>query len=209
MHAAFDPYTVNIQVGPQDEESACRSSRPEKLRLGNLTRNAALKETNADAWLYARVAFLFFCALLVSWIPASINRIYSLAHPDRVVFGLNFFAIIVLPLQGFLNFCVYVITSQTAVRNLFRSLLGKEELPRKNLCATGSDGGLNSATGNRGAKALSIGLDNITAGLGRTGKNENRLDRFTGRRASLVDRDGRQRLDSNTSSVTNLTHAHH
>ena len=37
-----------------------------------------------------------------------------------------------LPLQGFWIFLIYIITSQTACRNLWRSLLGKPQLPRKN-----------------------------------------------------------------------------
>ena len=201
----FNPYTVKIQVGPQEKNSLQRHSRSERFRLGSLTRNAALNETNPDAWLYARVAFLFFCALLISWIPASINRLYSLAKPDRAVYGLNFFAIVVLPLQGFWNFCVYVITSQTAVRNLFRPFMGKEVLPRKSPCSDGLD----SASGDRGAKAMGIGMVGVTAGLGKTGENENKLNRFAVRRASLRDRDGRQRLHSDDSSVTNLTTDHH
>ena len=61
----FDPYTIDIGVGSQAEMS--RPNRPDVFRLGSLTRNAALSETNPDAWLYARVAFLYFCALLISW----------------------------------------------------------------------------------------------------------------------------------------------
>ena len=201
----FNPYTVNIEVGPRDEDEARRPSRPELFHLPSLTRTAALGEANADAWLYARVAFLFFCALLISWIPASINRLYSLAHPDRLVFGLNYAETVVLPLQGFWNCCVYVITSQTAVRNLLRSFRGQAELPRKNAYAKGSGGGLASATGNRGGMGMAMGMGKVAAGLG---KSENKLHRFTSRHASLRDKDGRQRLDSGASSIVSLTTVH-
>lgn len=70
----YVPYTVNVEVGPQDKR---QNSAPELFRMRTLTRNAALNEANADAWLYARVAFLFFCALLISWVPSSTNRVYS------------------------------------------------------------------------------------------------------------------------------------
>ena len=204
----FDPYSVNIEVGPLDEEEMRRPSGPELFHLPSLTRTAALSETNPDAWLYARVAFLFFCALLISWIPASINRLYSLAYPDRLIFGLNYAETIVLPLQGFWNCCVYIITSQTAVRNLFRSFRGQAELPRKNSYAKDMGGGLDSASGRRGGKGMAMGMGKVAAGLGVSGKPDNRLDVFANRRVSLRDKDGRQRLDSNASSVMDLSAAH-
>ena len=168
----YDPYTVNVEVGPQDKR---QNSAPELFRMRTLTRNAALNEANADAWLYARVAFLFFCALLISWVPSSINRVYSLAHPDRLNFGLNYIETLVLPLQGFLNAIVYIITSQTACRNLWRSITGAQELPRKS----------SSVTGTR--------LD-LPLGMGKT---DTKLDRFAARRTS-------QRLDSDVTSVSSL-----
>lgn len=59
-----DPYHVEIRVDPQ------RQSRPlpAALRMRSITRNVAERETNAEAWLYARVAFLFFIALLITWV---------------------------------------------------------------------------------------------------------------------------------------------
>ena len=194
----INPYTVNVEAGIPEGEHPHRPSRPEMFRVRSLTRNAALSETNPDAWLYARVAFLFFCALLIAWIPASINRVYSLARPNHVVFGLNYAEAVVLPLQGFWNCCVYVITSQTAVRNLFRAVLGRPPLARKNPDSDHS--GLNESTGSRG-KGLSMGMGKVATGLG---KNDSKFDRYTGKRSSLMDRDGRQRLESHGSSVTSL-----
>ncbi|KAK3174345.1 hypothetical protein OEA41_001589 [Lepraria neglecta] len=168
----YDPYTVNIEVGPQDKR---QNSAPELFRMRTLTRNAALNEANADAWLYARVAFLFFCALLISWVPSSINRVYSLAHPDRLNFGLNYIETLVLPLQGFLNAIVYIITSQTACRNLWRSITGAQELPRKS------------------SSVMGTGLD-LPLGMAKT---DTKLERFAARRTS-------QRLDSDVTSVSSL-----
>ena len=108
-------YTVVVQGTSYDSRS-----RPELLRLPTLTRNAALAEENAEAWLYARIAFLYFLAMIICWIPASINRLVSVIKPDDLIFGLNYAAICGLPLQGFLNGLVYYISSQTAFRNLFR-----------------------------------------------------------------------------------------
>ncbi|KAF3391852.1 hypothetical protein DPV78_010340 [Talaromyces pinophilus] len=84
-----------------------------------LTRQIAKHETNAEAWLYARVAFLFFIALLITWIPSSANRIYASIYPSTTNFGLNYAASFVFPLQAFWNAIVYILTSQSACRDLF------------------------------------------------------------------------------------------
>ena len=109
-----NPYSVNVKG-----LKAARV-RPEILRFPSLTRKAALAEENCEAWLYARVAFLYFVVMMICWIPASINRLASLIDPSYVIFGLNYAAIVFLPLQGFLNALVYCISSQTGVRNLLR-----------------------------------------------------------------------------------------
>ena len=63
----YDPYSVNVEVGPQDIKR--RPSMPTDLmRIRTLTRTAAEHELNAEAWLYARTSFLFFLALLITWV---------------------------------------------------------------------------------------------------------------------------------------------
>ncbi|KAL8959253.1 MAG: hypothetical protein Q9193_003849, partial [Seirophora villosa] len=84
--SASSPYAVTI-AGPP----AMPPARPEFLRMRSLTREEALRESpNPGAWLYARVAFLFFLGMLVIWIPASANRVYALVYPSRVNFALNY-----------------------------------------------------------------------------------------------------------------------
>ncbi|TVY83029.1 Cyclic AMP receptor-like protein A [Lachnellula suecica] len=101
----FDPYSVNIEVAPQARQAR---PAPAALRMRTLTRDVAEAETNADAWLYARVAFLFFLALLVTWVPSSVNRVYALVHPNVVNFPLNYVSSFVFPLQGFWNAISFV-----------------------------------------------------------------------------------------------------
>ena len=62
MHA----YSVNIEVGPTEDHR--RPSMPDLMRIRTLTRAAAVNEMNAEAWLYARTSFLFFLALLITWV---------------------------------------------------------------------------------------------------------------------------------------------
>ena len=53
-------------------------------------------------------------------VPSSVNRVYSLAHPTATPpFALSYVAGLVLPLTGFWNSLIYVVTSRAAVRALF------------------------------------------------------------------------------------------
>lgn len=97
---------------------------PTILQMSAISREVAQKEPNADAWLYARIAFLFFISILLTWIPSSVNRVYSLARPDAINFPLNLTSAAVFPLQGFWNLIVYIITSQAACKTLWTVLRG-------------------------------------------------------------------------------------
>ena len=122
----YDAYSVNIELGqPRRPLRPQRPSRPAVFRIPSVTRAAALSEANADAFLYARVAFLFFLALLITWVPSSVNRAYALAHPNHLNFGLNFTSAIVFSSQGLLNCLVYMATSQSACRRMWKKLLGR------------------------------------------------------------------------------------
>ena len=63
----YDPYSVDVQVGPLENNR--RPSMPtELMKIRDLTRTVAVNEMNAEAWLYARTSFLFFLALLITWV---------------------------------------------------------------------------------------------------------------------------------------------
>ncbi|KAL8989607.1 MAG: hypothetical protein Q9169_008323 [Polycauliona sp. 2 TL-2023] len=161
----YDAYSVNIEIGQQRPELPQRPSRPAVFRIPAITRTAALSEENADAFLYARVAFLFFIALLITWVPSSVNRAHSLVHPEKIDFPLNFTSAIVFSSQGLLNCVVYMATSQSACRRLWAKMLRRDYVPpvaRKESFAN-----------------YPMGRD--------------------------VERNGRQRLDSDATSLTNLT----
>ncbi|KAL8658762.1 MAG: hypothetical protein Q9226_000787 [Calogaya cf. arnoldii] len=147
-----DPYTVEIGVGenPRNQKSG---SKPEIFQMRSITREEAIKENpNPGAWLYARVAFLFFISMLIIWIPSSANRVYSLAHPDRINFPLNYVSALVLPMQGFLNAIVYLLTSQTACRELVNALRGRGTMPWRRRVGKGR-GGFMGMQNRRGRKA--------------------------------------------------------
>lgn len=86
--------------------------------LPNFNRNLAMEANNA-AWSYTKVAILFFTAMLVTWIPSSANRLYSVGTQGQISPALEFAAAFVLPLQGFWNALIYLTTSWTACRRFF------------------------------------------------------------------------------------------
>jgi hypothetical protein len=79
-------------------------------------------ERDNAAWSYSKCALLFFTAMLVTWIPSSANRLYSLTHNNAISVPLEFMSVFVLPLQGFWNFLVYITISWTACKNLFHDM---------------------------------------------------------------------------------------
>lgn len=78
---------------------------------------------NKAALKYCKCALLFFIALIITWVPSTVNRIYNIIRPNNVVFGLNLAAALVLPLQGFWNAVIYIATSTFAVNSLWEDLL--------------------------------------------------------------------------------------
>ncbi|KAI4226765.1 MAG: hypothetical protein LQ349_006830 [Xanthoria aureola] len=161
----YNAYSVNIEIGQQRPEQPRRPSRPAVFRIPAVTRAAALSEENADAFLYARVAFLFFIALLITWVPSSVNRAYALAHPDTINYPLNFTSAVVFACQGVLNCAVYMATSQSACRKLWAKMLRRDYVPP-------------------------------------TARKESFTTYAMGRES---EREGRQRLDSDATSFTELT----
>ena len=73
----FDRYTVEVEAG-QREAGRVPSVPANITKIKTITRNAALQETNAEAWLYARTSFLFFLALLITWVSPLQHQIHQI-----------------------------------------------------------------------------------------------------------------------------------
>ena len=58
----FQAYSVDVITMDK------RKEMPDLMRVRSITRDVANSAPNADAWLYARVAFLFFLALMITWV---------------------------------------------------------------------------------------------------------------------------------------------
>ncbi|KAI0124372.1 G-protein coupled receptor [Xylariales sp. AK1849] len=95
---------------------------PAVARQGRRSKRRANFEVNNAAWSYTKCAILFFTAILITWIPSSANRVYSVVHPGEVSTPLEFMSAIVLPLQGFWNAVIYITTSWSACKYFFSEL---------------------------------------------------------------------------------------
>ena len=65
-------YSVNIEAAPPAapprRSHGGGGGMSEALKIRKVTRDVAISDANAQSWLYARVAFLFFLALAVTWV---------------------------------------------------------------------------------------------------------------------------------------------
>ena len=76
----LDPYSVNIESANTGRQP---SIRPEPFTgVRTWTRNAALQETNPEAWLYARAAFLYYCVLFITWVWIAHLLVYLSFDPE-------------------------------------------------------------------------------------------------------------------------------
>ncbi|KAK4646619.1 hypothetical protein QC761_212150 [Podospora bellae-mahoneyi] len=85
----------------------------------NPLRRRAAYEANNATWSYTKCSILFFTAMLVTWIPSSANRVYSVVHREQASLPLEYMSAFVLPLQGFWNAIIYVVTSWRACQLLW------------------------------------------------------------------------------------------
>ncbi|KAH7113384.1 hypothetical protein EDB81DRAFT_862565 [Dactylonectria macrodidyma] len=91
-------------------------------RRGPTTARRRNYDVNNAAWGYTKCAILFFTALLITWLPSSANRVYSFVHSGSTYAPLEYMSAFVLPLQGFWNTAIYIVTSWGACKNLMNGL---------------------------------------------------------------------------------------
>jgi hypothetical protein len=145
------------------------STRPEPVHLadiyagpappvGNFSEQPNIKTQHVDrsrrsptdeaAVSYAKVAVLFFTAMLITWIPASANRLYILIDGKASV-QLGYVSAFVLPLQGFWNALIYYYTSRSACKQAIASIrTGRRRLEESDPNGSSFAGRTNAADGN-------------------------------------------------------------
>lgn len=96
-------------------------------RLGALTSTASMKLKRLDPvkMAYLRTSFIFGFSVLITWIPSSINRLYSLRNGGQVSYSLSIASGCVLPLQGVWNAIIFFTTSWPAVQAEAKTLKAK------------------------------------------------------------------------------------
>ncbi|KAL8790043.1 MAG: hypothetical protein Q9195_006545 [Heterodermia aff. obscurata] len=127
-------YSVTINCTPASPTIPSPSLRPKTWMSSTATsshrvelqrrNNRAALEANTAAWGYTKCAILFFISLLVTWVPSSINRVYSLVYPERISVHFTYASAVVLPLMGFWNSVIYITTSWAACKSLLRNAIG-------------------------------------------------------------------------------------
>ncbi|PQE16190.1 G- coupled receptor protein [Rutstroemia sp. NJR-2017a BVV2] len=107
-------YRVTISALP----NATLSSRTSRRN------GAGVNSFDRIKWAYTKVAMLFAISILITWVPASVNRVYGLRYPEKPSFVLNILSAIVLPLQGFWNTVIYFTTSLGICRTVWADFRG-------------------------------------------------------------------------------------
>ncbi|KAH6704118.1 putative cAMP receptor-like protein [Leptodontidium sp. MPI-SDFR-AT-0119] len=116
--AREDQYSITILGVPHlltlVMQRACMRASDSRLGLGGL---------DSTTWAYTQCAALFAASLLITWVPSSANRVYSLLSVGKVSYPLNILSAMVLPLQGFWNSIIYFTTLRRVCRAAWDSRL--------------------------------------------------------------------------------------
>lgn len=113
-----------VQVDADETTAATQPVSNNNARTRQLVRAARRKnhELNNAAWSYTKCALLFFTAILITWIPSTANRVYSLVHHGEVSPVLLLMSAFVIPLQGFWNALIYAVISWSACKTFWHDL---------------------------------------------------------------------------------------
>ncbi|KAM3549023.1 hypothetical protein MY1884_008318 [Beauveria asiatica] len=84
------------------------------------TATSRLRRLDPVKMAYLRTSFIFGFTVLVTWIPSSVNRLYSIANEGHINFPLSAVSGTVLPLQGVMNALIYFTTSWSTVGHIFK-----------------------------------------------------------------------------------------
>lgn len=110
------------QPSPSETQGQQQSSTSSGNHNKGFSRRKTTYEAHTAAWSYTKCALLFFTAMLVTWIPSSANRVYSVVQNGEVNLPLEYMSAFVLPLQGFWNAIIYMTTSWKACKMLWEDV---------------------------------------------------------------------------------------
>ena len=116
----YEQYSITIERGLGAPMRSATAMNEDEIKL----RNTAMA-SNRAAWAYTKCCVLFFVSLMITWIPSSLFRAFTLVHPGTTNFGIAYAAGLVLPLMGFWNALIYVTISWDAVLDMFAGDIDK------------------------------------------------------------------------------------
>jgi hypothetical protein len=105
------------------QTSVSHESKPPSTHYDRRPRKSIpSSDANKAAISYCKYALLFFVAIIVTWVPSTLNRLLTLVRPNDPIFGLVYASGLVLPLQGFWNAIIYIFISLPACKALMRRI---------------------------------------------------------------------------------------
>lgn len=125
--AGRDQYTITISAHDSRPPPPAPRTAGTLFRLQLPRRPSSMDRVK---WAYTKCAMLFAVSILITWVPASVNRVYGLRYPKSPSFALNICSAIVLPLQGFWNTVIYFTTSLSICRGVFARFRSREKQAR-------------------------------------------------------------------------------
>ncbi|KAH9211029.1 hypothetical protein DL95DRAFT_512152 [Leptodontidium sp. 2 PMI_412] len=117
--ARINQYSITISSLPPDQES--QHPRPSPIPQAAADNRFRIGGVDNLTWAYTKCAALFAASLLITWVPSSANRVYSLVAVGTVSYPLAALSAFVLPLQGFWNSIIYFTTSRAACKEAWNS----------------------------------------------------------------------------------------
>lgn len=118
-------YRATIFATNHPEEYATLPPRPLSFATHHQCPHVKKAAGNEAALAYLKVAFLMFVALIVVWVPSSVNRLYQFLHENQANFPLSLISAIVLPMQGTWNATIYVYTTRAEYRRAYTMIQSK------------------------------------------------------------------------------------
>jgi hypothetical protein len=129
-HSPIHPSSSTRPPGFDNRKtSVSHESKPPSTYCDRRPRKSiSSSDANRAAINYCKYALLFFAAMIVTWVPSTLNRLVTLIYPTDPIFGLTYASSLVLPLQGFWNAIIYICTSLPACKALMRRV--RDQMPR-------------------------------------------------------------------------------
>lgn len=118
-------YKATVSTTRAPVEASVLPPRPSSAATNRRHSHIKRAAGNEAALAYLKVAFLMFLALVVVWVPSSVNRLYQFIHKDDTRFALSLISAIVLSMQGVWNATIYIYTTRLEFRRAYASIKSK------------------------------------------------------------------------------------